>query len=164
LQTKVLRIDGANAPASNDDIRRLETTLGHTLPDDFKRFLAQYNGGIPYNNTFDVPSAIYSKFLYSFVIARFMGINPKGQDDILRTRDNLKDQLPPGAIPVAIDRFRNFMCLLPGGDGVVFYDLQSALKTRQGDPKRPIAYAQYTYHVADNFTAMLDELYHRKFT
>lgn len=142
----------------------MEEILGYPLPEDYQEFLRKYNGGVPYNNTFDVPSVIYGKFLYNFVVARFLGINPKGQDDILRTRDNLKGQLPPGAVPVAIDRFRNFMCIMPEKNEIVFYDLQSALKSIQSDTKKPIQFEQYTYHIAPSFSSMLDELYHRKFT
>lgn len=164
MQQQTLRIENTNTPATDEDIKRIEAAVGFALPADYRQFLMKYNGGVPYNNTFDVPSVIYSKFLYNFVVARFLAINPKGQDDILRTRENLKGQLPPGSLPVAIDRFRNFMCLLPETGEIVFYDLQSALKSTQLEPTKGIIPQQYTYHIAESFSHMLGELYHKRFT
>ncbi len=162
LQAPSLRIEVRNASATADDVKRLETEIGKPIPLDYRNFLLQFNGGVPYNNTFDVPSVIYSKFLYNFVIARFLGLNPKGQDDILRTRESLKDKMPAGFVPIAIDRFRNFMCLdLETGD-ILFYDLQSALKIYK--PEKPLSFQQFSYKVAGSFNEMLHELYHKRFS
>lgn len=45
-----IRNKNAYGPTNQDEIKEFEETLGLRLPDDFKAFLLEYNGGRPVNN------------------------------------------------------------------------------------------------------------------
>ena len=163
-----LRIETSNPPLKQPELQMLEGNLAAELPLPYREFLLDHNGGVPYNNTFDVPSPHHpGRYLYSFAIRQFLGVNPKGHDDILRIRQTLIARLPIQYIPVAIDHFRNFMCLSLESGEVFFYDLQSALKSERPDAEgriRPLPAHLYLHPVAPSFDEMLDRLYHTRFS
>jgi hypothetical protein len=160
-----MRIERLNDKLSQADLDRFERELPFGMPGGYRTFLLGYNGGIPYNNTFDVPSpANDGRFLYSFVIRKFLGLTSRGADDLLRTRQNLNGRLPPAYLPIAIDNFRNFMCLDLRTGEVAFFDLQSVLKAEKTAQGEPVSLAPFLYPVAHSFDEMLDELYHKKFS
>lgn len=163
-----MRIETSNPPLKLAELEQLETSLSSGLPDPYRQFLIEHNGGVPYNNTFDVPSPNHpGRYLYSFSIRQFLGVNPKGHDDILRIRQTLIARLPTEYIPIAIDHFRNFMCLSLKSGEVYFYDLQSALKSERADSggrSLPAAAHLYLHEVAPSFDDMIDQLYHKRFS
>lgn len=163
-----MRIETSNPALKQTDLKTLETTLSSDLPQPYREFLLEHNGGVPYNNTFDVPSPHHpGRYLYSFAIRQFLGVNPKGHDDILRIRQTLIARLPEEFIPIAIDHFRNFMCLSLKTGEVVFYDLQSALKSERPDATGkvvPLSAHLYLHEVSPSFDEMLDHLYHKRFS
>lgn len=140
----------------------LEQKLGFSLPTDYKAFITKYNGGIPYNNTFDVESNQERKFLYSFAIRKFLGLNIKGHDDLIRTRYSLRGKLPDDFLPIAVDKFRNFMCLSLLSKEVYFFDLQGAVKAEW--PEKAIPLKLFLFPVAKDFDDLLDNLYHKSFS
>jgi hypothetical protein len=159
---QALRIQTENRPLTERDVMLLEQKLGFNLPTDYRLFLTKYNGGVPYNNTFDVESNQERKFLYSFAIRKFLGLNTKGHDDLIRTKYSLRGKLPDDFLPIAVDKFRNFMCLSLGTRQVFFFDLQGAVKADWPDKALPLIL--FLFPVADNFDDLIDKLYHRSFT
>lgn len=156
-----LRIEQTNPPIKEADVARLEASLQHRLPDLYRQFLLDYNGGIPYDNVFDVRNNSFGRFLYNFVIRRYLGLNARGGDDLLRTRNTLVKKLPDDFLPIAVDHFRNFMCMKVTTGEVYFFDLQSAIKAEW--PKKMVPLELFLYPVAQDFEAMLDLLYHKSF-
>lgn len=53
--SEAIRDTNRFGPLSAERVAEFERELGATLPDEFRAFLLQYNGGIPYRETFDVP-------------------------------------------------------------------------------------------------------------
>lgn len=156
------RIEPINSQISPIDVERLESAVGSKLPTGYRKFLLSHNGGVPYNNTFDVPSATHEgRYLYSFSIKQFLGLTVRGHDDLLRVYTNLQRRLPSDLLPIAIDNFRNFMCLSLLTGQVYFFDLQSVLKAHV--PEHQTA-AQHLYPVAASFDELMERLYHKKFT
>lgn len=123
-----------------------------------------YNGGIPYHNTFDVAAKDGSevKHLYSFAIRKFLGMNSRGHDDLIRTKYALRHQLPDHFLPIAVDKFRNFMCLSMKSGEVFFFDLQSVIQREKQDQE--IVLERFFFPVATSFNDLLDQLYHKSFT
>lgn len=151
-----------NRRLNERDLLALEGKIGTPLPTDYRAFLLSYNGGVPYHNTFDVVSGHDQKYLYSFAIRKFLGLNDRGHDDLIRTRYSLRHQLPEGFLPIAVDKFRNFMCLSLKTGQVYFLDLQSAIKSEW--PKRNVPLEQFFYPVSHSFADLIDNLYHKSFS
>jgi SMI1-KNR4 cell-wall len=159
---QALRIQSENKKLNEREVVQLEQKLEMLLPSDYRDFLISHNGGVPYHNTFDVVQGLERKYLYSFAIRKFLGLNERGHDDLIRTRYSLRHQLPDGFLPIAVDKFRNFMCLaLPDGQ-VYFFDLQNAIRNEW--PKKDLPLEMFFYPVAITFSDLIENLYHRSFT
>jgi len=104
------KIDSKLPKLKAQDITQFEKSLNVTLPASYKNFLTTNNGGIPYLDSCDV-MATDNKILYTFVIKKFLGINPRGYDDLMKMYLKHKSKIPTELLPIAYDRFHNFMCL-----------------------------------------------------
>ena len=115
-----IAFDEPAPPASPDAIRQAESRLGVTLPDDYKAFLRQQNGGKPELNFLeggdDIGGAHVRYFLsagpneiegvrdFEFVAWRF---SPEGDADHV---------LDPRVLPIGEDAFGNLICLVVSGE------------------------------------------------
>jgi hypothetical protein len=96
-----------------DELIDLEATIGKQLPSDYKNFLLAYNGGIPENNIFDIPSADNSSG-----ISELLGV-----DDIINSKRIMHNRLVEDALPIAYDECGNLICLVLGPkEGVYFWE------------------------------------------
>ena len=97
-------------PVSSAEIEAFEANFGATLPDAYKRFLAQHNGSEPETNIFRIDETNDS------------GVNgfiPFAQ--ILKERALIEGEIFDRAIPIAWAEGGNYICLDLEQDGAVFF-------------------------------------------
>jgi len=139
---------------SGGDLDKLEVRLGYKMPDDFRRFLLKYNGGMPFPYYYDVqgwqePHA---------AVNEFNGILPGLYNDIEVNLENRKGRLPEGFIPIAND---------PGGNTLLLSLVDETLGKvyfwdHENEPyERGVALKDYPniYWVADSFNQLLEQLH-----
>lgn len=116
--------------ANEEAIRSLESELGHSLPESYRQFLMELNGGRPAPSAFWFQTASGES---DSMVDWFYTLAP---DDDYNLRDNLnifRDRIPAGLIPIACDPFGNQILLgVTNRHGAVFFwdhELESG-----GDP------------------------------
>ena len=100
-------------------IENLEKELARRLPDDYKRFLLKFTGGMPETNEFDVPA---TKTVSG--VNFFYGVLGAGKDgDLLYEQRFFKDRLPLGVTAIADAEGGNRVCvsLRTEDHGAVFF-------------------------------------------
>src|SRR6185503_19571317 len=97
--------------ATEDAVRGLEQALGAVIPDAFKRFLRENDGGEPADNEFPVGTTNDSG------VNAFLSIR-----EIASERDELASRLPPQMIPIALVEGGNLVLLHLGDGSVHFWD------------------------------------------
>ncbi|WP_437775756.1 SMI1/KNR4 family protein [Sorangium sp. So ce1097] len=132
------------------DISNLEQRLGAALPEEYRRFLLDFNGGIPAPDTVDVeglPGA-------SADVQVLFGIGrPIESSNIDWNLTALAERLEAGMLPIAADSGGNVFCLALQGyrRGSVFYcDLESVFGNLAATPQM--------FQVASNFDVFMTRL------
>ncbi len=115
--TKRLSISGA----SEEAISGLETKNGFTLPDDYRRFMSEFNGGHPEPSSFafTTPNGKIDSSVRFFLTLDDQEENYTIQEFL----DCYTDRIPVKLLPIACDSFGNLI-LLDGGArsmGVVYF-------------------------------------------
>lgn len=102
-------IDNAGPPIDIDDIAELEAELGAVLPDSYRKFLLQHNGGAPTPDTIDVPGATGSPT----DVQVFFGIGRSVESSDLAWNIALVGERCSGLhlLPIACDSGGNLFCL-----------------------------------------------------
>ena len=117
------------------EVQEFERAHGLKLPDDYRRFLIEHNGGVPQNNSEGVRA--------------FFCLGKHAQWGLEQAMVQHRDELPAGLCPVASDQLGNLYCVACAGDGegaVYLWD-------RKGkDAQAPLSRA------ADSFGQFLDSL------
>jgi len=134
-----------------------ETELGVKLPDVYRRFLLQHNGGKIKPNIFDFidPYAAFGKD--RSLIHNLVGIHPTKFETFAKLLAVYRGRLPVRFLPIAFDPFGNLICLSLSGDdrdAVYFWDHELEANEDEDPETMP-----NTYVIADNFQAFLDGLY-----
>ena len=99
---------------------RLESEIGTTLPEQYRSFLFQYNGGIPSPNIVDVDKATGMPT----DVQEFFGVRQRLESsNISWNAQTFADRLPGGLLPIACDSGGNLFCLSLSGEdlGSVVY-------------------------------------------
>jgi hypothetical protein len=135
---------------SESDISNLEMRLGMALPEQYRRFLLDFNGGTPTPDTVDIeglPGA-------SADVQVFFGIGrPVESSGLEWNMATLAERLKEGLLPIASDSGGSVFCLSLQGrnrGAVLYCDLQSVFVDFESDPK--------LYPVASDFEAFLKRL------
>ena len=135
---------------SESDISNLEIRIGMVLPEQYRWFLLDFNGGTPTPDTVDIeglPGA-------SADVQVFFGIGRSVESNCIEWNlATLAERLTEGLLPIAIDSGGSVFCLsLRRHDyGTVLYcDLQSVFADFESDPE--------LYYVAPDFEAFLKKL------
>ena len=135
---------------SETDISDFETRIGVPLPEPYRRFLMDFNGGTPVPNTVDIEGLPETPT----DVQIFFGIGRSVQSSCLEWNlTMLAERLKEDLLPIACDSGGSVFCLcLRGRDpGKVLYcDLQSAFADLDAHLK--------LYSVAPVFEAFLDKL------
>ncbi len=130
-------------PVDAHAIEALEASLGATLPEDYRNFLLEHNGGLVEPDVFEVqgdPNVTKSS------IQILHGIAPGDYFDINKQISIFENRIPSGTIPIGHDPSGNLLCLAVSGPraGTVYFwdhDLDNA-----------------TFPLADSFSAFLSGL------
>jgi cell wall assembly regulator SMI1 len=95
--------------ATPESIQRLENEIGHSLPDDYHRFLADFNGGEPEPSGFTFAT---NEGQSDSAVRYFLTLDKNVRNysiwDFLR---RYRDRLPTGVIPIACDSFGNLVLI-----------------------------------------------------
>ncbi|WP_437730192.1 SMI1/KNR4 family protein [Sorangium sp. So ce1335] len=132
------------------DISNLEWRIGAVLPDEYRRFLLEFNGGNPVPDTVDVEGlpGVSADVQVLFGIGRSME-----SSNIDWNLTALAERLEAGMLPIATDSSGNVFCLALQGHrrGSVFCcDLESVF----GD----LAATPQLFQVAPNFDVFMTQL------
>ncbi|MDP8942618.1 MAG: SMI1/KNR4 family protein [Actinomycetota bacterium] len=111
-------------PASPQAIEQVERSLDIVLPEDYRRFLRQQNGGYLEPNAHEQGRGVRVRYLYS--------ADPTGDehlDDLesvawlYSPEGEADDELDPGFLPIGEDDGGNLICLKVSGDdyGAVYF-------------------------------------------
>jgi cell wall assembly regulator SMI1 len=134
------------------DIEKVERDYNIRLPQDYRDFLLEHNGGVPQPDTFDLLLAGKPS---SSDVRRFLGIGGASQDSLETQRKlDTNHVMPDSLLPIAYDSGGSVICLsVREADygKVYFWDNQDV---DLSDPYRNV------YYVANSFTEFLNSLYH----
>jgi hypothetical protein len=141
-------IENPGPRLSESDISNIEIRFGVVLPEQYRRFLIDFNGGIPTPDIVDIEDLPGG----SADVQVFFGIgrSPESSNiewNLVTLAERLKKML---LLPIASDSGGSVFCLcLQGHDhGAVLYcDLQSVFADFESDPE--------LYPVASNFETFL---------
>jgi cell wall assembly regulator SMI1 len=119
-----MMIDNCGPKVHQDAIKDLEFELGASLPQDYREFLMQYNGGAPTPNTIDVPNAPDMPT----DIQVLFGIERPIESSSLSWNLCLALERFPGQtlLPIACDSGGNLFCLQfdrGAASTIIYYDL-----------------------------------------
>ena len=136
---------------SEADVWKLEEFIQRRLPEQYRRFLLEFNGGRPDPDTVDVAGLPGSPT----DVQVFFGIGRLIESSCIDWRvESLVERMEDGLLPIACDSFGSVYCIsLREEDygAVSFCDLQSVFADYETDPT--------FYPVAPNFDAFLNGLY-----
>ena len=117
------------------------------LPDDYRNFLLEFNGGVPSPNLSPRPDTVVS---YIFGMH-----NGQYYASLYKHIDMFNNRLPFGTFPIASDPFGNLfiMSVDPGGHGhIYFWDHEGEPEVQDGH------YTENCSFVAYSFTEFLNNL------
>ena len=141
----------ANPPTTSTAIEAFEVAHNIKLPDAYRRFLLETNGGVPANDAYPVESYPHGSI---GIIQSFKGIGVDIPTDELAYAYELYDGgIPEKILPIAGNGGGSFVCLdlRDGTDRVVFWDHRHFWST--GEWRE-----QDFYHIADSFAEFLELL------
>ncbi len=101
--------------ATEQSIARLESELGFPLPDDYRRFLVDFNGGRPEPSGFLFETSEGSS---DSAIRYFFTLDNDEYYGILENLRDYKDRIPEGLMPIACDPFGNLVLIDLGAKAV----------------------------------------------
>jgi len=115
LEEFVEKLEEEFPSISQKDILKLEATIKSKIPDDYKEFLLQHNGGRPqkYYFSFKLNSKVTKGYL-----DWFLGIHKKMNENIYQYIKMYKNRIPSDLIPIGHDPGGNLICLKIKGDNV----------------------------------------------
>jgi hypothetical protein len=132
------------------DIRDFERRIGEPLPEEYRRFLLEFNGGAPSPDTIDIEGLPGSSVDVQVFFGIGRAVTSSGIEWNMAT---LAARLKEGLLPIACDSGGSVFCLSLKGckRGTVFYcDLESAFADFDSEPS--------LYPVASSFDEFLKKL------
>lgn len=138
-------------PLTQAHIAGLEAELRVDLPDDYRAFLARYNGGRPKPRFFPIRGVAADEF---GVVQRFFSVGgPARVPDLVWYFRTLKGRIPSDLFPIAGDGSGNIICISMAGlnRGVVYF-------WDHDKEYWPPGYDN-VYLVAESFNKFLDSIY-----
>jgi hypothetical protein len=145
-------IKNARVPASPEDILRFETAIAAPLPEDYRSFLLQYNGGKPSQDIFRFSERGATE---EDIVDWFLSLGGDPNYDIELFVELTTGRIPPDCIPFAIDPGGNFLLLSVRGarcSAVLFWDHER--EAEEGQPPSE----DNVYPVCTGFSTFLASL------
>lgn len=87
------------------DICHLEQLTGTSLPQTISEFIINHNNGRPHLNNVNMPSG------EEHIFEKLLSFNRSDVENFFSTYENIKSDLNPELIPIALDPFGNYFCL-----------------------------------------------------
>lgn len=145
------KVTNRGRPLSYEKLKQFEVETGATLPESYREFLIQYNGGQPSPDAFPIQDMPLNEY---GIIQALLGIETGHEWNDLRSDYNdLRGRMPATFVPIAYTPSGDFLCLDIQADGtapVVFWDWYAQ--------HHPPTYAN-VYGVAPSFEDFLDSLF-----
>lgn len=141
-----MKISNSYPKVSKEQINRFERESCLSLPEDYKKFILENNGGEPDLDCIDIPDWDGSRT----ALSKFFGIETNNADDLKQILTNVVDILPKKYLPFAEDSGGNLFCLdLSRGKTngkIIFWDHHASV-------------TESIYNVCDNFKEFISKLY-----
>jgi len=146
-----IKITKPNERTDRANVDGFETVIGKKLPDDYREFLFNFNGGRPESNEFSVPaqkSAAGINLFYGLLKAKEWG-------DLLYQREMLMDRVPKDVLPIGEASCGNAVCLSlrPDTYGQIFF-WDHELEADEGQE----ATFSNLFLISNSFTGFLSDL------
>ena len=133
-----------NPPATEERIAKFEGRLGRMLPEDYRAFLLEHNGGVPEWQDFFI-----SDCNATVIVSRLFGLD-RPSSDIEKWTEELKHSLSEELIVIGFDPGGNRL-LLDLSDSTVWYWDSARHFPCSSDEEN-------TYEVASSFTDFINQL------
>lgn len=149
------QITDSSPPLSETEIQELEKKLGFNLPESYRRFLMETNGGIPKPNHFETETAVGSSLILSEL--------DLSKSDVLDTFYAVTGIIPKHLITIGHDIFGNYIFLsLEGEDrGSLYFWIHD-------DPKMMDEYENLLIDkldfIASDFEEFINSFSHSEYT
>ena len=108
----------ANIDAKN--IRQFEEVIGFSLPLPVAEFILAHNNGRPRLNAVDMPSG------EERIFEKLLSFNEDDVENVFSTYENLRADLKPELIAIALDPFGNYFCIDTKNDCQVEFWMQES--------------------------------------
>lgn len=144
----IQRMEECGPQLSPEDIRRIESLTGISIPDEYRAFLLKHNGGRPIPNTFPIEGLENNPF---GDIQVFFGIDdPVESCNVYWNYEVHKGRIPSNLLPIACDDGGDLICVSLFGEdagALLFWD-------RHTEPRQP-SY-ENVYRIAASFSEFID--------
>jgi hypothetical protein len=140
----------SDSGATPGQIQAIEEQIGFELPDDYRRFLAEVNGGRPQPREFEGPNGNGS------VMHFFFTADPAAPYYVITSEIEMyEDRIPKGLLPIGGDPFGNLVLLDLGARSVgSVYFWEHEEENMEGDP-----YWDNISFIAPSFTEFIGSLH-----
>lgn len=147
-------LQNAHDPVSEADLERFEKQIGARLPEDYRLFLLEQNGGhFPHDVIHVAPEVDYSKDCLGVKEVYGLGVKRYGLEVTYR---DLNSSLPKGFVPIGDDGLGNQICIVVSGcdvGSIWLWDHEAGLS----DTWPP----ENSHRIADSFSRFIDSMiYH----
>jgi SMI1-KNR4 cell-wall len=137
---------------SEKEILNTEEEIGKSLPDDYKAFLLESNGGQPELKKFPIQNNENDD---AGILSWFLGICPGDYHDLLTNVNRFSDRIPENLIPIARDPGGNLILMsLDGKDKGNVYFWAHEEECDEGETPN----YDNLYPVADSFKRLIESL------
>ncbi len=117
-----MEIKDRGEPLSEQALQELEEKLGVSLPEPYRRFLQEYNGGQPGQDA-EILDIAGAPFVGADVKMFFGARGGDEPDDLLSNKENLSGAFADHLLPIANDHSGSVYCIVTRGKerGYVYY-------------------------------------------
>ncbi len=145
---------GSYSPSlSEEDIQKFELVIGQQLPDEYRRFLLQHNGGHPEPSVFNIQGDMITGKGNNSVVNRLFGLHNGPHSSLMLNVRTFHERLPKDLIAIGDDPFGNLLCISLGAKDtgcIYFWDHEEEVD--EGETPT----MQNVYWVAPGFLAFLE--------
>lgn len=153
----MIEIRNILGPTTEAAIAQLEVTLGRKLPEDYRNFVLQCNGGVPLNSRFKRKMWADAPVEYDYSVEVFLGIEHGAVSDIRNAYYSLSFKMPFPAVPIAYCSLEELLVLSLDDDS--FRTIYFVNQEEDADEYSEMEWdAPGVHKIADSFTSLLELL------
>jgi len=149
-----VKINAIGKPLSLEDLNKFESQVERMIPDSYKSFLLDYNGGFPEPDTFILDDKKFDR-TEEISVEWFLGIDTKEYDDLRSVIRVYKDRIPVSLFPIALSGGDSLVCIGIEGDNlgkVFFWDREEEVEEGM------VPTFDNVYFLANNFEEFINSL------